>query len=137
MTSGRTRTRMMMLLLICRNQKIIGLRSGPADISYVGSGNIDDCDVQVECKWTNLRLRTWLGYVRCWASAAASVWTRSCAMPMGLEPSRSSDRTVLCVKQRAPLCATATELRHLCRQCRVILEKVHIYNFLITEKELQ
>ncbi len=30
------------------DQRIIDLRRSPADRSYVGSGNIDDCDVQVE-----------------------------------------------------------------------------------------
>ncbi len=29
------------------DQRIIYLRRDPADVSYVGSGNIDDCDVEV------------------------------------------------------------------------------------------
>ena len=37
------------------DQRIIYLRRGPADISYVGSGNIDDCDVEVVREWTRLR----------------------------------------------------------------------------------
>jgi hypothetical protein len=64
------------------------------------------CNVQAHRSCSSLRLRTLLGYVRCWASAAASVWTRSRAMPIGFEPSRSSDRTALCAKQRVPLYAT-------------------------------
>jgi hypothetical protein len=32
-----------------------------------------------------------------------NVWTRSGVMPMGFEPSRSSDRMALCPKQRAPV----------------------------------
>ena len=38
--------------------------------------------------------------------AQACVGTRCSAMPVGFEPSRSSDRTALCAKQRAPLYAT-------------------------------
>ena len=33
-------------------QRIIDLQRGPADRSYVGSGNIDICDVGVEYEWT-------------------------------------------------------------------------------------
>ena len=40
------------------------------------------------------------------ANATACVGTRCSAMPVGFEPSRSSDRTALCAKQRAPLYAT-------------------------------
>jgi uncharacterized protein (DUF433 family) len=36
-------------------QRIIYLRRGPADISYARSGNIDDCDVEVVCEWTQLQ----------------------------------------------------------------------------------
>ena len=54
----------------------------------------------------NLRLRTWLGCERFRASATACVGTRCGAMPVGFEPSRSSDRTALCAKQRAPLYAS-------------------------------
>ncbi len=49
---------MMMLQLISRHsmdQRTIGLRRGSADRSYVGSDNIDFCDVEVECEWTQLR----------------------------------------------------------------------------------
>ncbi len=37
------------------HKKIIDLRRGPADRSYVESGDIDDCDFEVECEWTQLR----------------------------------------------------------------------------------
>ncbi len=37
------------------DQRIIDLWRGPNDKIYVGSGSIDNCDVEVECKWTQLR----------------------------------------------------------------------------------
>ncbi len=37
------------------DQRKLYLRRGPADISYVGSGNIDDCDVEHVCEWTQRR----------------------------------------------------------------------------------
>jgi hypothetical protein len=37
------------------DQTIVDLRRGPTDRSYVGSGNIDDCNVELECEWTQLR----------------------------------------------------------------------------------
>ncbi len=52
----------------------------------------------------NMRLRTWLGVG--WSCASACGWARRGAMPMGFEPSWSSDRTALCARQRAPLYAT-------------------------------
>ena len=54
--------------------------------------------------YSNMRLRTWLGFG--WSCASACGWARRGAMPMGFEPSWSSDRTALCAKQRAPLYAT-------------------------------
>ncbi len=33
-------------------QRTRDLRRGPADRSYVGGGNIDICDVEVEYEWT-------------------------------------------------------------------------------------
>ena len=37
------------------DHRVIDLRCGPADRSCVGSDNIDTCDVEVECEWTQLR----------------------------------------------------------------------------------
>jgi hypothetical protein len=48
------------------DKRIIYLRSGPADISYVGSGNIDDCDVEVVCEWTHLRGALIENYIHCY-----------------------------------------------------------------------
>jgi hypothetical protein len=48
------------------DQRIIDLRRGPADRSYVRSGNIDDCDVQVECEWTLLRGALIENYMHCY-----------------------------------------------------------------------
>ena len=61
----------------------------------------DDLDADINA---NMRLRTWLGFG--WSCASACGWARRGAMPMGFEPSWSSDRTALCAKQRAPLYAT-------------------------------
>jgi hypothetical protein len=48
------------------DQRIIYLWRCPADISYVGSGNIDDCDVEVECYWTQLRGALIENYMHCY-----------------------------------------------------------------------
>jgi hypothetical protein len=48
------------------DQRLIYLRRGPSDISYVGSGNIDDCDVEVVCEWTRLRGALIENYMHCY-----------------------------------------------------------------------
>ncbi len=50
------------------DQRKIYLRRGPADISYVGSGNIDDCDVEVVRDWTQLREALIENYMHCYRS---------------------------------------------------------------------
>jgi hypothetical protein len=47
-------------------QRIIYLRRSPADIRYVGSGNIDDCAVEVVCEWTQLRGALIENYMHCY-----------------------------------------------------------------------
>jgi hypothetical protein len=37
------------------DQRTIDLQCCPADRTCVGSWNIDDCDVEVECEWTRLQ----------------------------------------------------------------------------------
>jgi hypothetical protein len=48
------------------DQQIIYLRGCPADIRYVGRGNIDDCDVEVECKWTQMLGALIENYMHCY-----------------------------------------------------------------------
>ncbi len=48
------------------DQRIMYLRRGPPDISYVGSGNIDDCDVEVVCELTRLRGALIENYMHCY-----------------------------------------------------------------------
>ncbi len=48
------------------DQRIIYLRRSPADIRYVGSGNIDDCAVEVVCEWTQLRGALIESYMHCY-----------------------------------------------------------------------
>ncbi len=50
------------------DHRIIGLRYGTADRSCqcVGSDNIDICDVEVECEWTQLRGALIENYMHCY-----------------------------------------------------------------------
>ena len=46
--------------------RIIDLWRGPADRSYVGSDNIDICDVEVVREWTQLRGALIENYMHCY-----------------------------------------------------------------------
>jgi hypothetical protein len=48
------------------DQRIIDLWRGPADRSYVGSDNIDICDVEVVREWTQLRGALIENYMHCY-----------------------------------------------------------------------
>ncbi len=48
------------------DERIINIRNGPVDRSYVGSGNIIQSDVEVESEWATLRANLIQNYIHCY-----------------------------------------------------------------------